>query len=104
MTARLLLTCLALCALLTAGTATASAQTIRGTLTGRITDATGAVVPGVTVTVTNRNTAIETSAVSERDGTFTMPLLPPGSYDATVQQQGFKKYVREGITVQIAQT
>ena len=82
----------------------ASAQTIRGTITGTVSDTTGGVVPGVTVTVTNRSTGISATAVTARDGSFTIPLLPPGVYDAGVEQQGFKKYVREGITVQIAQS
>jgi hypothetical protein len=82
----------------------ASAQTIRGTITGTVSDTTGGVVPGVTVTVTHRSTGITATAVTARDGSFTIPLLPPGVYDAGVEQQGFKKYVREGITVQIAQS
>jgi Carboxypeptidase regulatory-like domain/TonB dependent receptor len=82
----------------------ASAQTIRGTITGTVTDSTGGVVPAVTVTVVNRSTGILTSALTTRDGSFTIPLLPPGTYGATVEQQGFKKYLRDGIAVQIAQT
>src|SRR5262245_52829493 len=80
------------------------AQTIRGTITGTVTDATGAAIGGVTVTVTNTATGIPTSAVSAADGLYTIPLLSPGTYQATVEQSGFKKYVRGGIVVQIAQT
>ncbi|HEY3122141.1 MAG TPA: carboxypeptidase regulatory-like domain-containing protein [Vicinamibacteria bacterium] len=80
------------------------AQTIRGTLTGTVTDTTGAVVPGITVTVTNAATGISSSAVTNQQGAYTIPLLPPGTYQATVEQTGFKKYLRDGIVVQIAQT
>jgi hypothetical protein len=82
----------------------AQAQTIRGTITGTVTDATGAVVPGVTVTVTQPATGISSSAVTNLQGTYTIVLLPPGTYVATVEQSGFKKHVRNGVAVQIAQT
>jgi len=87
-----------------AAIAPAGAQTIRGTLTGTVTDSTGAVVPGITVTVTNAATGISTSAVTDRQGGYTIPLLPPGTYQATVEQSGFKKYLHGGIVIQIAQT
>jgi hypothetical protein len=90
---------LALC-----GSATATAQTIRGTVTGTVTDSTGAIVPGITVTLTNTATGIGASAVTSRDGVYTIPLLPPGTYQAMVEQSGFKKYLHGGIVVQIAQT
>ena len=84
--------------------APARAQTIRGTITGTVTDSTGAAVPGVTVNVTHTATGIGSSAVSGTDGLYTIPLLSPGTYQATVEQSGFKKYLRGGIVVQIAQT
>src|SRR5437870_4886789 len=81
------------------------AQTIRGTITGTVTDSTGAVVLGVIVTVTNAATGISTSSgPTNPQGIYTIPLLPPGTYDATVEQTGFKKYLRGGVVVQIAQT
>jgi hypothetical protein len=80
------------------------AQTIRGTITGTVTDSTGAVVPGVTVTVTHLATGIASSGVTDHRGGYTIPLLAPGTYQAAVEQSGFKKYVRAGVAVQIAQT
>jgi hypothetical protein len=80
------------------------AQTIRGTITGAITDETGAVLPGITVTVTHTETGITTSAVTTAQGAYTIPLLASGVYQATIEQTGFKKHVRSGIVVQIAQT
>ncbi|HEX6738275.1 MAG TPA: TonB-dependent receptor [Vicinamibacteria bacterium] len=84
--------------------APALGQTIRGTITGTVTDSTGAVVPGVTVTVTHTATGISASTVTNQQGLYTIPLLPPGSYQAAVEQAGFKRYLRAGLVVQIAQT
>src|SRR6478672_5108277 len=81
-----------------------SAQTIRGTITGTITDSSGSVVPGATVVVTNTATGVATSALSSAQGTYTIPLLQPGTYDLAVDLQGFKKYSRSGIVIEIAQT
>jgi hypothetical protein len=84
--------------------ATAVAQTIRGTITGAITDSTGAVVPGASATVTHVATGITATAVSNQQGSYTIPLLSPGEYQVAVELQGFKKYTRGGIVVEIAQT
>ena len=80
------------------------AQTIRGALTGTVTDSTGAVVPGATVTVTNKATGISETTTSNAQGSYTFPLLQPGTYQADAELQGFKKYVRDGILVEVAQT
>ena len=81
-----------------------SAQTIRGTITGTVTDSTGAVVPGATVVLANAATGVTTSAVSNQQGTYTIPLLQPGTYDVSVDLQGFKKYMRSGVVIEVAQT
>ncbi|MGH9841875.1 MAG: carboxypeptidase-like regulatory domain-containing protein [Blastocatellia bacterium] len=72
--------CLLLCGL-------ASAQTAQ--LTGRITDAGGAVVAEAAVTVTQASTGVTRETVSNDEGYFTVPLLPPGEYQITVQKQEF---------------
>jgi hypothetical protein len=87
-----------------AGPRPAEAQTIRGTLTGTVTDASGAVLPGFTVTVTNPANGETRSAQTGHDGGYTIPLLPPGTYQVAVEQAGFRKYRRTGVVVQIAQT
>src|SRR4249920_2050537 len=79
-------------------------QTIRGTLTGTVTDPTGAIVPRVTVTVLNPATGIGSSAATNQQGIYTFPLLPPGTYQVKVEEAGFKKLLRTGVVVQIAQT
>jgi Carboxypeptidase regulatory-like domain len=81
-----------------------AAQTIRGALTGTVTDTTGAVVPGATVTVTNKATGISDSTASNAQGAYTFPLLQPGTYQTAAELQGFKKYVRDGVVVEVAQT
>ena len=55
------------------------AQTDRGTITGTVTDATGAVVAGVSITVTNTNTGIVSKTTSGGGGGYTVPLLPVGT-------------------------
>src|SRR6266542_2562545 len=97
----------AVATVLLAASVTASpiaAQTIRGTITGTITDSTGAVLPGASVTVTNTATSIATNVVTDARGSYTIPLLMPGTYQVMIEQPGFKKTVRGGVIVEIAQT
>jgi Carboxypeptidase regulatory-like domain len=94
-----------LVAALVAGLAASGvAQTIRGTLTGTVTDSSGGVVPGATVTATNAANGIAESVVTNQQGGYTMPLLQPGNYSVTIELPGFKRYVRSGVTIEIAQT
>src|SRR5262245_8142572 len=70
------------------------AQGIRATVTGRVVDSSGAVVPKAKVTITNTGTN-ETRVVEASDeGEYTIPQLPPGDYALTVEQAGFKKAVQ----------
>ena len=76
-----------------------SAQEFRSTLTGRVTDPTGAVVVGAQVTAveTATNTAYHT--VTTNDGLYTFPVLLPGTYSLEVESKGFKKYTQNGIVI-----
>ncbi len=58
-------------------------------------------LPGVTVTGTNVDTGVGTTAVTNADGIYLLPFLPPGSTRVTAELMGFKKLVREGIAVRI---
>ncbi|HJU42947.1 MAG TPA: carboxypeptidase-like regulatory domain-containing protein, partial [Vicinamibacterales bacterium] len=78
----------------------ASAQT-SATLTGRITDTTGAVVPGATVTARHRERGIERFAVSDAEGRYVIAALPIGTYDVRVELAGFKPVVRNGLVVTV---
>src|SRR5438034_8168314 len=98
---RSLFTALA-CFLLFAGLALG--QTDRGTITGTIADATSAVIPGASITATNIQTTAKYETVSTETGNYTLTQLPGGVYEVSVELPGFKKYVRQGITVLAATT
>jgi Carboxypeptidase regulatory-like domain/TonB dependent receptor len=80
------------------------AQSDRGTITGTVADQTSAVIPGASVVAVNGETGTKYETISTETGNYTLTQLPPGGYQVTVELPGFKKYVRQGITVQIAQT
>lgn len=79
-------------------------QTDRGTITGTISDATGAVVANAAVAARNVDTQADYPVESSSTGNYTIPNLPAGTYELTVTVPGFKKFVRPGLTVQAAQT
>ncbi|MCX6636231.1 MAG: TonB-dependent receptor [Acidobacteria bacterium] len=91
---------LLLVALLVAATAL-QAQETRGQILGRVTDPTGAVVVGGTVTGVNTGTNVRTVASTNQSGDYVLPFLIPGAYTVTVEMTGFKKFVQEGIGVQV---
>ena len=62
----------------------------RGTITGTITDTTGGIVTGATVTLRNVGTNIRTTASTNAAGLYVFPALTPGTYDVSVEHQGFK--------------
>lgn len=72
----------------------------RATISGVVTDAQGAAIPGATVTIKNEQTGVETSAVTNDAGAYTVPPLVLGRYSVTVDLQGFKKAVTSGILLQ----
>src|SRR5262249_23032419 len=80
------------------------AQSDRGVLTGRVTDGTGASIPGAAVTATNLATNIATGTVTTDDGLYAIPALQPGSYKVRVELTGFKAYEQTGIAVGAATT
>jgi hypothetical protein len=82
----------------------AFAQTDRGTITGTISDPAGAVVPNATVEVKNSDTGLTYTAGSTGTGNYTLAQIPTGTYELTVSVSGFKKYIRPGVFVPVAQT
>jgi len=74
----------------------------RGTIFGRITDTTGGVLVGVTVHATNPQTGVVLQSRSNDAGNYSVPFVPPGVYDVTVQFTGFKSLDRKGIEVHVA--
>ena len=70
-------------------------------LNGRVTDESGAVLPGVTVTATQTDTGFTRSVVTDGTGAWIMPNLPTGPYRLEVSLQGFRTYVQTGIVLQV---
>src|SRR5262245_47245849 len=87
---RIVLSLLACAGLLTA-------QEYRSTLTGHVTDPSGAAVPNVKVKATKLDTNRLFPTVTGPEGVYTIPQLPPGTYQVTAEVTGFKKYVQSGI-------
>src|SRR2546425_4272001 len=81
-----------------------AAQEIRATVTGRVTDPQGAVLPGVTVTSTNVYTNVSVDTVTDVNGGYTISQLQPGPYRLTAALQGFRTFIREGVTLHTADT
>ena len=95
--------CLALYTLaLLAGASIVTAQESRGTLQGRVTDSSGAAVPGATVEVLNLATGVVTTSTTNEQGSYRAPLLNPGSYRVTVSLSGFSKFVSDQIELHVA--
>ena len=80
-----------------------SGQEARGTLQGRVSDASGGVVPGATVEISNVNTGVTTPTTSNEEGNYRVPFLNPGTYRVTVTLTGFSKYVSSNIDLHVAE-
>ena len=86
-------------------TAPALAQTAAtGTVEGLIRDATGGVLPGVTVTVRNVETNVARETVSDEGGRYRAPALQPGRYEVTATLAGFESAPIGDVIVQVGQT
>jgi len=75
-----------------------------GALTGTVTDAVGAVLAGVEITVTSEATGEKRSVVSKGDGSYAVPLLLPGSYQVAFSKTGFKQAVKTGLPINVTET
>jgi len=82
----------------------AFAQTDRGTITGTVSDPAGAVVANAPIEVKNTQTGAAYQTASSETGNYTLPQMPIGIYEITVSVAGFKKFVRQNVTVQATQT
>lgn len=78
-------------------TSNGQSQAINGQIEGIVSDTNGAAVPNATVTVRNIGTGSERSVTTDTGGVYRVPLLPLGTYRVTIEAQGFKRYVQEGI-------
>jgi hypothetical protein len=82
---------------------TAFAQSDRGTITGTVTDPAGAVIANAAIEARNQATGLVYQAATTSTGNYTIAQLPAGIYEVSATVPGFKKYVRQGITVEVAQ-
>lgn len=97
---RIGLLCAAVFVLLLASTS-AFAQDFRGAISGTITDSTGGLLPGVTVTVMNVETNISTNVITDSKGFYQARYLNTGTYSVEAKLEGFKPMVRKGVSVHV---
>src|SRR5438270_13872223 len=91
------------CALFLAATGLLSAQTFQGQISGVVHDQSGAVVPGVQLTVVDVNSGARYTAASNDAGVYRFPALPPSQYKITAGLQGFKTFSEGPVTIQVNQ-
>jgi hypothetical protein len=84
--------------------ALAQSQAINGTIEGTVVDDQGAVLPGVTVTVTNLDTGDARGVVTNDSGLYRAPLLPLGTYRVAAELQGFRKFEQTGVLLSAGRT
>lgn len=84
--------------------AMAQSQAANGTIVGIVKDASGAVIPGATVTIGNVETGQKRTLLSEENGEFRAPLLRVGKYNVDVTLDGFAPYKQEGIILTVGET
>jgi Carboxypeptidase regulatory-like domain/TonB dependent receptor len=80
------------------------AQSGRGTITGTVTDSSGAIVPDAEITITNKANGEETKAKTTTSGLYRAPYLEPGTYSVAASVKGFKTATRDNVQVLLAQT
>ena len=96
--------CVRLLTALALGSAALYAQIGTSTLTGRVTDTTGAVVPKVQITVVQTGTNFTQKATTNDEGLYRVLSLQPGAYRISFESQGFKKAVRDGVELRTGDT
>src|SRR5215475_14035138 len=79
-------------------------QTTNATLRGLVTDQSGAVLPGVMITVRNEGTGVERTTLSDEAGNYQVAALPVGTYQIDVRLQGMKPQIVSGLALEVSQT
>ena len=82
----------------------AQSQGANGAIEGTVSDSSGGVLPGVTVTITNLDTGASRTVVTNEKGLYRAPLLTLGKYSVLAELQGFKKFEGSGIQLSVGQT
>ena len=80
------------------------AQSERGTITGTVRDASGAIVPGAKVVLTNTQTGVKFTANSNAAGEYTVPQLQVSTYSVRVEKEGFRPSTTTGLTLNASAT
>src|SRR4051812_28992003 len=93
---RTLAACVSAAALVVACSSIVHAQAVKGGLVGNIVDASGGALPGVAVTITEVNTNISYTTVTNESGYYIFSNLKDGKYRVAAELSGFKRAVREG--------
>src|SRR4051794_26584731 len=83
--------------------AAAFSQTITGSITGTVSDSSGAVIPNARITATSIGTNLSSSTLSNSAGVYNLPFLPIGEYRVTVEVTGFKKTEQGPFTLEVNQ-
>ncbi len=76
---------------------------VTASITGNVKDASGAIVPGASLTIKNKESGFTRSVESDSNGGYNAQSLPVGSYEITVEKEGFKQQIRSGITLSVSQ-
>jgi hypothetical protein len=100
-TSRLIVSTLAVIALILGISLAASAQNTSASVRGTVTDGQGAAIAGANVTLVNVDTADSRSEKSDRDGSYNFPSLPIGRYTLTVTMDGFKTFEEKDVLVHV---
>jgi len=79
-------------------------STNSGDIRGIVTDSSGAAIPGVTVAVLNKNTGVSKEYTTNQDGLYDTSSIVAGTYEVTFTKQGFQKFVRSSISIQVGNT
>src|SRR5271168_3591606 len=82
----------------------AHAQKITGTITGTVTDTSGAAVPGAAVTITNTATNKTSTLTTDSQGGYTFAELPESAYQVEVKATGFENFITKSVVVHVATT
>ena len=81
-----------------------AAQLTTATLAGRVLDANGGTLPGVTITARQTETGLQRTTTSDAQGRYVIAAVPPGTYEIRAELAGFRPLLRSGVTLTIAQT
>ncbi len=83
--------------------ASSRAQNLNASISGTVTDPTGAVVPKAELSLTGVATGVATKVTTGPDGLFSFPNLQPGAYSLKASAQGFRDFLQSGITLNVNQ-